>query len=113
MRAFQAQHELPTLARAQPTRIQMRAFTVIGFGIDGARKPNQLNMMRHMGVRREHLFDIELEAHAALGKLRQRGHHADHLDVLALPRLRQRIGQAPGGKTSSPEITGGKGGAEK
>jgi hypothetical protein len=59
-------------------------------------------MRRHTGRR---LLDVELEAHAALQFLRQRGDHADQFDVVSFQSLRQFVRQAQMRETRCPDET--------
>ena len=60
-------------------------------GVIGTREPIELNMRGNFCMRGNHFLDIESEAYTALGELRQLGHHADHLNIPALPCFRQGI----------------------
>ena len=67
--------------------------------------PRQHDALRHPRIRRQHLFDIELETQAAFIRLGQTRHYAGDCDVAALPFRWQRIGQSPLCTGCSPDET--------
>ena len=84
MRALQAHGETPALARFY-------------FGRRGAPipaspiPPRYGDALRHARLGRQHMLDVQLEAHAALVRLWQARNDADDLDVASFPLQRQCI----------------------
>ena len=106
MRLFQAQYELPALARAHAARVQMRIMLDFDIVVRGPREPEQLQMPRHLRTGRQHLLHIESEAHATLAPLRQLRHHAYDTNIPAFPGFGQGIGQTPVRHAGRPSRAG-------